>query len=40
MIYAILMLKDSAVVMDGIGTYYCDSFGFRRLDSQFTIFDL
>lgn len=27
------------VTLDGIGTYFCDSFGFRRLDDQLTIFD-
>lgn len=28
------------VTLDGIGTYFCDSFGFRKLDDQLTIFDL
>lgn len=27
------------VTLDGIGTYFCDSVGFRRLDDQLTIFD-
>lgn len=28
------------VMLDGVGAYFCDSFGFRKLDNQLTIFDL
>lgn len=33
------MCVSDIVILDDVGTFYCDSFGFRELDAQMTICD-